>query len=189
MAKTLTEADIIQANTYLPLDIKAALARQIAAKCVNQVEVSVKDSGKSVAMPPRFQENPRNKMLYGMFVLLDQYLKKLDSEKDFTSQEYDTWGESAILNQLDRMKMNKAISQDVRNRVYDLVDDYREFYRMLNAEIAALVEAQNDPVARISALIGSLITPDAIKGAKEALEEAQKELKAYEAQRKELKAE
>lgn len=183
MAKTLTETDILNANTYIPIDKKAELARNIARLCVDRVEVSLRDSGKGISMPPRVQENPRNKMLYGMQVLLGMYLKKFDINEDFPVKEYDEWCEAAILNQLDRMKMNKSVPQHIRNRVYDLVDDYREFYRMLGTEINSILEAQNDPVARVAAYLSAAISPEALKGVAEALKESYGELEAYLAKR------
>lgn len=187
MARILTETDILNARTYIPIDKKAELARNIALMCVDRVEVSLKDSGKGITLPPRVQENPRSKMLYGMQVLLGMYLKKTDMESDFLVKEYDEWCEAAILNQLDRMKMNKSVAQDVRNRVYDLVDDYREFYRMLGTEISSIVEAQNDPVARVVAFLSKAVTPEALKGAAEAFKESYEEMSQYMKEREKTK--
>ena len=65
------------------------------------------------------------------------------------------------MNQLDRFKSSKNIQ--VRNKVYDILDDYREFYRMLGVEIAALVANKNDSLSRFLEYFKASITPDMLK--------------------------
>ena len=122
--------------------------------------------------PSRFQENPQKRMLYGMLVLLRDYLKKMEDE-DLSTEQYDEWGSASIFNQLDRFKSSK--DQEIRNKVYDLVDDYREFYRMLGTEINSLVEAKNDLLARLVQYITLSQSPEVLQEQLEKLEQLTRE--------------
>lgn len=171
--KTLTEEDIRNAVSYLPLAKKTAMARAYAQDCLLQFDIATGDEEIDKVFPSRFQENPQKRMLYGMLVLLREYLKKIGDE-DLSTEQYDEWGESSIFNQLDRFKSSK--DQEIRNKVYDLVDDYREFYRMLGTEINSLVEAKNDFLARFVQYVNLSQTPEALQEQLNKLEELSKEL-------------
>ena len=127
--KIITEAIILNATTYLPIETKSVMAREFAKDCVSEVQVSIDENDSTSVLPPRYQENPMLKSIYGMMTLLDQYLHVLvvdeNGEVSLTSSEYDKWGSACVMNQLDRFKSSKNI--EVRNKVYDILDDYREF--------------------------------------------------------------
>jgi hypothetical protein len=171
--KTLTEEDIRNAVSYLPLAKKTAMARAYAQDCLLQFDIATGNEEIDKVFPSRFQENPQKRMLYGMLVLLREYLKKIGDE-DLSTEQYDEWGESSIFNQLDRFKSSK--DQEIRNKVYDLVDDYREFYRMLGTEINSLAEAKNDFLARFVQYVNLSQTPEALQEQLNKLEELSKEL-------------
>ena len=169
----LTEEDIRNAESYLPLARKTALARAYAQDCLLQFDLQTGNEETDKIFPSRFQENPQKRMLYGMLVLLREYLKKMEDE-DLSSDQYDEWGRASIFNQLDRFKSSKDI--EIRNKVYDLVDDYREFYRMLGTEINSLVEAKNDFLARFVQYANLSQNPEALQEQLKQLEELSKEL-------------
>lgn len=171
--KTLTEEDIRNAVSYLPLAKKTAMARTYAQDCLLQFDLSTGNEDVDKIFPSRFQENPQKRMLYGMLVLLREYLKKIGDE-DLSTEQYDEWGESSIFNQLDRFKSSK--DQEIRNKVYDLVDDYREFYRMLGTEINSLMEAKNDLLARFVQYATLSQSPEALQEQLEQLEELTHEM-------------
>ena len=131
------------------------------------------------------------KSLYGMMTLLDQYLhvikRDVNGDVKFSASDFDDWGRACVMNQLDRLKSSKNI--DVRNKVYDILDDYREFYRMLGVEIAALVANKNDLLVRLLQYFTASITPDMFKDTFEKLAESMQELKDYIEQTKEIEAE
>lgn len=171
--KILTEEDIRKATKYVPLAQKTAMARAYAQDCLLQFELSTGNDEVDKVFPSRFQENPQKRMLYGMLVLLREYLHKMEDE-DLSTEQYDAWGESAIFNQLDRFKSSK--DPEIRNKVYDLVDDYREFYRMLGTEINSLCEAKNDFLARFVQYVTLSQSPEALQEQLEKLEELTKEI-------------
>ena len=170
--KTLTEEDIRNAVSYLPLAKKTAMARAYAQDCLLNFELSTGNDEIDKVFPSRFQENPQKRMLYGMLVLLRDYLKKMEDE-DLSTEQYDEWGSASIFNQLDRFKSSK--DQEIRNKVYDLVDDYREFYSMLGTEINSLVEAKNDLLARLVQYITLSQSPEVLQEQLEKLEQLTRE--------------
>lgn len=171
--KILTEEDIRNAVSYLPLAKKTAMARAYAQDCLLQFDISTGNEDIDKVFPSRFQENPQKRMLYGMLVLLREYLKKMEDE-DLSTEQYDVWGASSIFNQLDRFKSSK--DPEIRNKVYDLVDDYREFYRMLGTEINSLAEAKNDLLARFVQYVSLSQSPEALQEQLEQLEKLTQEI-------------
>lgn len=171
--KILTEEDIRNAVSYLPLAKKTAMARAYAQDCLLQFDISTGNEEVDKVFPSRFQENPQKRMLYGMLVLLRDYLKKMEDE-DLSTEQYDVWGASSIFNQLDRFKSSK--DPEIRNKVYDLVDDYREFYRMLGTEINSLAEAKNDFLARFIQYVSLSQSPEALQEQLEQLEKLTHEI-------------
>lgn len=162
--KIITEDVILNATTYIPISKKASFARTFAEDCISKVEISIsKDDGSDI-LPPRYQENPMMKSIFGTMVLLSDYLHLLDTDENgnvgISPQEFDEWGESSIMNQLDRMKSSK--NPEIKNRVYDILDDYREFYRMLGVEIGSLIANKNDFLARFLQYFKSSITPESV---------------------------
>ena len=171
--KILTEEDIRKATSYLPLAKKTAMARAYAQDCLLQFDLSTGNDEVDKVFPSRFQENPQKRMLYGMLVMLRDYLHKKEDE-DLSTDQYDEWGEASLFNQLDRFKSSK--DQEIRNKAYDLVDDYREFYRMLGTEINSLAEAKNDILARFVQYVTLSQSPEAVEEQLKKLEELSKEL-------------
>ena len=127
------------------------------------------------------------KSLYGMMTLLTNYLHMLPTDDDgnvsMDAATFDEWGEASIMNQLDRMKSSK--NQEIRNRVYDILDDYREFYRMLGVEISSILANKNDMLSRFMQYFQSEITPDLMKGLMDNLTSVMQEAKDYQEQPKE----
>ena len=179
--KIITEEIILNADKYIPISTKSVLARTFAEDCISEVKISVDNAEGSDVLPPRYQENPKMKSLYGMMTLLSNYLHVLKPDENgditFDASDFDELGSSCIMNQLDRMKSSKNI--DVRNKVYDILDDYREFYRMLGVEIAALVANKNDPLSRFLEYFKMSITPDMVKDVIEAFSDSMKEIAEY----------
>jgi hypothetical protein len=121
------------------------------------------------------------KSLFGMMVLLSYYLHLIPADENgevsLTAQEFDEWGEASVMNQLERMKSSK--NAEIKNKIYDILDDYRDFYRMLGVEISSLIANKNDFLVRLLQYFTAEITPDALKGLMSGLSNAANELKEY----------
>lgn len=185
--KIITEDIIMNATLYVPIAKKSALARTFAEDCISKVEIKLNGDDASSILPPRYQENPMMKSLYGMMTLLSEYLHMMPTDDEgnvsMDAATFDEWGAASIMNQLDRMKSSK--NQEIRNRVYDVLDDYREFYRMLGVEISSLLANKNDALSRFMLYFQSEITPDIVKGLMDNLTSVAQEAKEYQEQPKE----
>lgn len=188
--KTITEDIILNANLYMPIAKKSALAQTFAEDCISKVEIKLNGDDSSSILPPRYQENPMMKSLYGMMTLLSDYLHMLPTDDDgnvsMDASAFDEWGEASIMNQLDRMKSSK--NPEIRNRVYDILDDYREFYRMLGVEISSILANKNDMLSRLMQYFQSEITADIVKEALGGLQSALQDIKNYTPEQEQLES-
>lgn len=187
MAKYFTEEDILNATTYMPIELKAKTAKAIAATSVEAVKVSMTltdDAGDKMdrPLPPRYTENVVNKMAWQLRMLLVYYLKQDLGKEDMTAAQYDEWGQVAVFNQLDRLKQSK--NADVRNKVYDILDDYRELCKMVGTEIAMELSVRNDPFNRVAMFLLEQIPPEFIAKLREGLVSARDEIAEYREKRK-----
>lgn len=177
MAKQLTEQDILNATTYMPLNRKAAMARFIAEQSVVPVNIAAEEGGNPIKfLPQRYAENYQSRSVGQMLVLLQYYLNQ-PLQEGFGEKQFDEWGESSVFNQLDRFKQSK--NPEVRNKVYDLLDDYREFCKYAGNEIAMELSVRNDSIARVMAWLSKEIPPEIIARIREGLINAKDELVAY----------
>lgn len=149
----LTKDMLLGARTYLPLAEKTAFVNENAPKCFDRLQISA-DEG---AMPPMYMENTALKSRYLMFALVAKYFGfTLDTEREngepsalLTEAEYDEYAGGHIFSQIERFKSDAAL----RDRCFDLLNDYRDLERRMNAQIAGLLAVQNDPVMRQSMLM------------------------------------
>ena len=174
MAKQLTEEIIRNAETYIPISQKITMAKNFAAECIEKVEIKHKDE----VLPPVYKENVQMRMLWGMFVLLNSYLRIYESEDGkFRNSDYDEWCGTAILNQLNRFKSSKDAV--VRDKAYDILDDYREFYSVLGKEINALLTSKNDLILRVLQYMDGKMTPEYFEQSLKDLRDVQEEAMEY----------
>jgi len=152
---TITEEDILNAQTYTPITAKELLARAVASLCIEPVEVK---SNETDALPPMFRENRKLRHQFQMGILAtllhrEYALQKIrysgedaDSEHELTwcmdEDEYDLWAMSHVMNQLERMK--KSANKVVVNRLFDFLYDYKAIELMLTGAIRDELEAHND---------------------------------------------
>lgn len=164
----ITPEIVKSATDYIPLMKKQEMAETIAQKCIVKVLMKYTEKGDgtdSVPMPDRYQEYHMYTNLYLMGVLAHEYLH-IPYEGDGTGKEiidyenlkmpanvYDQWGESHVLNQLEQMKTDR----ELREKVFDLLNDFKDFRWMLAHEIDILLGHNNDVVTRMMQAIGTSI--------------------------------
>lgn len=164
----ITPEIVKSATDYIPLMKKQEMAETIAQKCIVKVLMKYTEKGDgtdSVPMPDRYQEYHMYTNLYLMGVLAHEYLH-IPYEGDGTGKEiidyenlkmpanvYDQWGESHVLNQLEQMKTDR----ELREKVFDLLNDYKDFRWMLAHEIDILLGHNNDVVTRMMQALGASI--------------------------------
>lgn len=164
----ITPEIVKNATDYIPLIKKQEMAETIAQKCIVKVLMKYTEKGDgtdSVPMPDRYQEYHMYTNLYLMGVLAHEYLH-IPYEGDGTGKEiidyenlkmpanvYDQWGASHVLNQLEQMKTDR----ELREKVFDLLNDFKDFRWMLAHEIDILLGHNNDVVTRMMQALGSSI--------------------------------
>ena len=187
MATTITIEDVKKAKSYMPIAQKESIAALMAKLCVRSEKNDAVDS--SVPLPPvRVEDRAmRLQCLHG--VLAGWYFggeyekEKLRwKDKDGATQEreiamcmsaeaLDSWLEGHPMNQLERLKKEKAVA----NKVYDILYDFRAFELMLNGAIRDELDMANDPALRIAQVMAVQTTPEQLKETMAILKEYQKE--------------
>lgn len=164
----ITPEIVKSATDYIPLMKKQEMAEAIAQKCIVKVLMKYTEKGDgtdSVPMPDRYQEYHMYTNLYLMGVLAKEYLH-IPYEGDGSGKEhigydnlkmpvnvYDQWGASHVLNQLEQMKTDR----EMREKVFDLLNDFKDFRWMLAHEIDILLGHDNDVVTRMMQALGASI--------------------------------
>ena len=181
----LTPEDILRADTYIPLLKKEAFVQTAYVNCLDRVELAIQEGDSRVPVPPIYKDNVSKKSRYMMGALVGLYLKKpYDPTEDaylMAADDYDRWAGSHIFNQLERLK---AVGGEVRERVFDILTDYRDFERRLNVEVYNMVQLQNDICTRLYAMILQQSTPEEMQKRMKELEAVKKELDTYLAAKK-----
>lgn len=179
----LQKEEILRANDYVPMLKKDEFISQCATKCIDAIKVSVDEPGKyTVPMPDYYKENQLiiYRFLMGAFVKL--YLKMdfepvKDSEYLMAQDDYDRWAGGHIFNQIDRMKRDS----ELKEKCFDILEDYGNLRRMFYNEIHSLVATMNDPCQRIMAMIQMQSTPEAMQDGLKELEALRTKLADYQA--------
>ena len=170
-----------EAETYVPISKKAEFVKYCAERCFDKLNITATSGNDTLsAMPPMWKENSELKARYMMGGLLKLYLKQeaQTDENDewlLTEQEYDRWAAAHLLNQIERMKSNASL----RDKCFDLLQDYKTLEKMLNTEVYGLIRVMNDSVSRIIAQIQASTTPESMKNAMAQLEQSKKEYEKY----------
>lgn len=181
---TLDEEAVKRAETYIPLAEKYAISKILAQGCIEQNEVQ--DSS-IFPMPPKWKETIIGKRMVMMYVLVGLYLKLIDAQElyenvpkmTFSTRQYDQY--SQVFSQLERLKKHR--DEEVRNQAYSILSDYREFERILTAEIHNILDQKNDLCVRLIGMLEMQTNPEAVQSATEQLktvtEELQKQQKVH----------
>ena len=170
-----------EAEAYVPISKKAEFVHYCAERCFDKLNITAASGNDTLSsMPPMWKENPELKARYMMGGLLKLYLKQeaQTDENDewlLTEQEYDRWAAAHLLNQIERMKSNASL----RDKCFDLLQDYKTLEKMLNTEVYGLIRVMNDSVSRMIAQIQASTTPESMKNAMAQLEQSKKEYEKY----------
>lgn len=163
MEKFIITKEIIKnARDYLPIGNKEVFANLIAEKCgVPCTTAEDAQNGKAdLAIPPLYRENYHKKQLLLMCFFLQFYLQLPVSEKEpFNDETYDYYAGSHIFEQLERMKQDK----EVKDKVYDLMADYKDFKKHVESAIFQKLSDKNDTLTRFSAAIQLASDPEYIQ--------------------------
>ena len=130
-------------------------------------------------MPALYKDNISRKQRYLMGALATLYLRKpYEPTGDkflMAADDYDAWAGSHIFNQLERLKTRGG---EVRNRIFDILTDFRDLEKRLNVETYNLVQLQNDPCTRLYTMIVQQSSSEYMKANLEELKKQKEELEA-----------
>ena len=164
----LTKEIIVNSTSYMPLADKTALAKTTAEMCVVKAKTH-EDSkiGEGIfAAPNLLKEDAGIKKKCLMHVFLSAYLNI--QIPMLTEQLYDYYAGSFIFGQIEAFKNDP----DVREKVFNLLSDWREFKSMVDDEIYAKIKNASDPIARVAAGIAVTLTPENVQKMTEELKKA-----------------
>ena len=94
-----------------------------------------------------------------MYYFLRRYLNLAIKEEDWNDSEYDFYASSHIFNQLERFKSGDV---GIKNKVFDMLYDYKQLKSMLETEIYNLKEVRNSGLDRLQGYLDLFSTPDNI---------------------------
>jgi len=162
----LTREHMEQAQTYMPLESKIELANIIANLCLKPMPVASPKvyKGDDVFVPQLVEEDMAVKNILLTNVLLSHYFDietgtDIDDTDAFAT--YDKYAGGHLLNQIERFKSDK----DLKNKAFDIAEDWREFKKIVDTKIYNVKQNTNDPIARIATLISLLGTPESLQTA------------------------
>lgn len=185
---TITEELILKAKNYLPLREKEEIAALIAENSLETVKVNVDDGRDVRPIPSMTREDFSKKARFLMGVLVGKYLHSLpDGGKNLLLSEadYDEFAASHIFDQMEKMKRTSGIPQEVKTKIYEILSDYREVEKRVNAGIYSLINIQNDVCLRLILMIDAQVTPKTLKSAGTALAETKAALEKFAAAKEE----
>ena len=169
----ITKEMLLKAKTFMPLEVKRIMSDDIAEKCLKEVKVEERVGIPSLPLPPLYEESPETKAVLLASTLYGFYL---DVEYEFEEREdgtgvydaYNYYFGGHPLNQIERFKGDK----DVKNIAFDLLEDWREFKKLVDTKIFSLKARKNDSLARIWDSLAVLGTPENIEALGREIEEA-----------------
>lgn len=186
----ITEETLKRARDYVPFAEKKMFLDACAGRCFDKLQISAEGDAGIVAMPPMYKKNPFLVRRYMYAALVMMYLKlpyaPENRKKDewlISVSDYDELSASHIFNQLERLKP-KVSDPGLKNKIFDLLADYRDLEKMMNDELYSMVRVMNEPVTRLLASIQQTATPETLRDAGEKLKAAQAEIEKYAEERK-----
>lgn len=157
----LTKEMMLGAETYMPLAEKTANARAIAEACVRPMETAEqnKPADRLISLPMLCEEDYALKSILLLNALLGYYFDVDVDENMDPFEAYDFYAGGHILNQIERFKGDR----ETKDIAFDILEDFREFKKMVDTIIFNEKANANDPIGRLAASIEILSTPEAIQ--------------------------
>lgn len=176
----ITEKDMEKARSYVPMAEKINFSHRVADKCRLAVKMGYSDAEQSGTLPDMFMENTEKKVRFLLGALVKLYLGgSFDGAEDedllLSQDDFDRAAQNHLLNQIERLKSEK----NVRNKCFDLLQDYKLLEKMANAELYATLQVQNDPASRLIAFFQTATAPGSIRKLQDEAEKIKGEVAAY----------
>lgn len=160
----VTKEMLKNAITYMPLSIKKDVSKQIAGLCLVDIDTDEQNKiGESIISLPHLKgEDLALKSILMLNTLIGFYFDQDLPDTDENGEEldsfkkYDEYAGGHLLNQIERFKSDP----EVKDIVFDLMSDYKEFKKMVDTELYNMKANANDPIPRFSAAVAVLGAPE-----------------------------
>lgn len=178
----ITDEMIRGAESYIPYVNKLTIVEDIAEACLKPIDKDTAEiaAETQLAIPQLYKERCGTKHYFLMFYFLTEYLHVKVDESKWNDEEYDYYASAHPINQLERLKSGDV---EIKNKVFDILYDFKQLKSMLEVEIYNLKETKNSALDRLQDSISLFATPENIAKLNELmqknlgeLEEAQKKL-------------
>lgn len=158
----ITEEMISNAKDYISFTDKIAIVNDLAESCIETVD-KITDgiaTETQLPIPQLYKEKVGAKQYFLMYYLLTKYLH-IDIKADkWDDKQFDYYASSHIFNQLERFKSGE---KEVKDKVFDILYDYKQLKQMLETEIFNLKESRNNTLDRIQNSISLFASPENVK--------------------------
>ena len=170
-----------KADSYVKSADKQTFMDFAAPRCIDKIEVKTEGESDAQMLPPSYRANEQRARRYLMGAFLRMYLHQpfepvADDPWIMDEMEYDRWAGSHVFNQIDRMKKQ---GENLRNKAFDMLEDYNNLRRYFYSEIEQLLSVMNDPCTRIMNMIQMQSTPEYVQAQLEQLKSVVAELDTY----------
>lgn len=149
--------------TYLPLQKKQEIAEHIAGNALARYHLTISYGDQELFDPVIAAEDSGRRARYLLGVLLKLYLgmdfESVEGEEYLLSEDdYDLAAAQHPMNTLERMKSDVK----ARDAVFDLLRDFKDLERMVNAELSGVIAARNDILPRLLEVLTATASPAAL---------------------------
>ena len=174
----ITDEMIRGAESYIPYVDKLTIVAETAEACLEPVDKGTAGiaTETQLSIPQLYKERSGAKQYFLMYYFLTRYLHVAIHEALWSTEEYDYYASSHIF---------KSKDAEIKNKVFDLLYDYKQLKSMLEVEIYNLKETKNSALDRLQDSIALFASPENVAKLNELmkknlgeLEEAQKKLAA-----------
>lgn len=186
-----TAETIINAESYVPLAKKVEFINYASERCFTSLKItSNPETAQAKVMPSMYKINAALKSRYLLGAFLKLYLKEeyvpVEGDEWLLSQDdYDNYKSGHLFNEMNRFKSNN----EIRDKVFDILSDFKELTTMFEEELAGSLHALNDVVSRIYMAFTEMVTPDQVSEMLNDINQSKDEIEQYIAEHKEETAE
>lgn len=186
-----TAETIINAESYVPLAKKVEFINYASERCFTSLKItSNPETAQAKVMPSMYKINAALKSRYLLGAFLKLYLKEeyvpVEGDEWLLSQDdYDNYKSGHLFNEMNRFKSNN----EIRDKVFDILSDFKELTTMFEEELEGSLLALNDVVSRIYMAFTEMVTPDQVSEMLNDINQSKDEIEQYIAEHKEETAE
>lgn len=158
----IDEKMIAEATDYIPFTDKIDIVNELADSCLEPVDKSLDGiaTETQLPIPQLYKERCGAKQYFLMYYFLTKYLHISIEADKWTVEQFDYYASSHIFNQLERFK---SADKEIKDKVFDILYDFKELKKMLDTEIFNLKESRNNGLERVQSYIDLFASPENIK--------------------------